>query len=83
MSGTDWIQRAERALRTGQPNLAMLYMRRGISESAEGRAWLAWTDFSADVTAAARRVGIFLDDLFASIRPPLTQADFVLLPDRP
>lgn len=59
---TDLIQRAERALRTGQPNLAMVYMRRGLEETADGRAWLAWTDFKSGVIAAARDVGIFLDD---------------------
>lgn len=59
---TDLIERAERALQTGQPNLAMVYMRRAISETASGRAWLAWTDFKSGVISAARDVGIFLDD---------------------
>jgi hypothetical protein len=27
---TEWVKRAEKALRTGQPNLAELYMRRGL-----------------------------------------------------
>lgn len=70
MSGNELIARAERALRTGQPNLAGLYMRRAISETADGRAWLAWEDFSAGVISGARRVDIFLDDLFASIPGP-------------
>lgn len=26
----EWIRRAEKALRTGQPGLALLYMRRGL-----------------------------------------------------
>lgn len=41
-----WISKAETALRTGQPNLAMLYMRRGLSESRGGRSWLASYDLS-------------------------------------
>lgn len=39
-----WLQKAEHAIRTDQPNLAMLYMRRGLSETPEGRAWLAQRD---------------------------------------
>lgn len=27
----EWIKKAEHALRTGQPGLAILYMRRGLS----------------------------------------------------
>jgi hypothetical protein len=27
----EWIRRAEKALRTGQPGLALLYMRRGLN----------------------------------------------------
>lgn len=30
---TYYIRRAEHALRTGQPNLAVLYMRRGLAET--------------------------------------------------
>jgi len=40
-----WIGKAETALRTGQPRLAELYMRRGLAESPSGRSWLAWRDF--------------------------------------
>jgi hypothetical protein len=29
---TGWVAKAEAALRTGQPNLAKLYMRRGLTE---------------------------------------------------
>lgn len=49
----DYIGRAERAIRTGQPNLAMLYMRRALSETEQGRAWLAWFDARTAVEAFA------------------------------
>jgi hypothetical protein len=42
----DYIRRAEHALRTGQPNLAMLYMRRGLTEASR-----------RDFLEALRRVG--------------------------
>lgn len=45
----DYIGRAEKAIRTGQPRLAMLYMRRALSETPEGRMWLAWFDIRAAV----------------------------------
>ena len=31
---TEWVKRAEKALRTGQPKLAELYMRRGLEARA-------------------------------------------------
>ena len=31
---TEWVAKAEKALRTGQPNLAVLYMRRGLSKGS-------------------------------------------------
>lgn len=34
---TEYVKRAEAALRTGQPRLAALYMRRGLAESPAGR----------------------------------------------
>lgn len=49
-----YVRRAEHALRTGQPNLAMLYMRRGLSETLEGQTWLIWHDFRMGVAYAAR-----------------------------
>jgi hypothetical protein len=48
----NYVSRAEHALRTGQPNLAVLYLRRGISESARGRAWLARYDLGTAMVAA-------------------------------
>jgi hypothetical protein len=51
-----WITKAEHALRTGQPKLAELYMRRGLSESPAGRSWLAWRDFTATLTKTGRAV---------------------------
>jgi hypothetical protein len=55
-----WIAKAEHALRTGQPRLAELYMRRGLSESASGRYWLAWRDFMAAMFDAGSSVVAFL-----------------------
>jgi hypothetical protein len=63
-----WIAKAEHALRTGQPRLAELYMRRGLSESASGRYWLAWRDFMAalfntgNVVIDALRAAGLMDD---------------------
>jgi hypothetical protein len=63
----DYIGRAERAIRTGQPNLAMLYMRRALSECTEGRAWLFWYDVNLDAqrvaAAIAKHVQPFQDAL--------------------
>lgn len=39
-----WIDKAVTSLRNDRPRLAALYMRRGLSESFEGRAWLVWFD---------------------------------------
>jgi hypothetical protein len=50
----DYIGRAEHAIRTGQPNLAMLYMRRDLSESPGGRIWLAWYDMKRAVDDVAK-----------------------------
>jgi hypothetical protein len=61
MTSAEIVARAEQALRTGQPGLAVLYMRRGLSESAAGRDWLAWHDFRAEVLEAAADVGLVLD----------------------
>lgn len=33
---TEYVKRAEAALRSGQPGLAVLYMRRGLALSAAG-----------------------------------------------
>lgn len=39
----EWIRRAEKALRTGQPGLALLYMRRGLAEPPAPGPWgAAW-----------------------------------------
>jgi len=46
-----WIAKAEAALRTGQPRLAMLYMRRGLSGSRAGRVWLARHDLTNTLRA--------------------------------
>lgn len=56
----EYIRRAEHALRTGQPNLATLYMRRGLSETFEGQCWLVWYDFNTGVVAAGAAVGIHI-----------------------
>jgi hypothetical protein len=61
------VARAEHALRTGQPNLAVLYMRRALSESPEGRAWLAFHDFRAGVIAAAAAVGMLFDGYWDAV----------------
>lgn len=67
-----WISKAEHAFRTGQPRLAELYMRRGLSESPAGRSWLAWVDFMEALTraretilTAARAAGLLDDTLTA------------------
>lgn len=52
----NWTKKAEQALRSGQPRLAELYMRRALSESPEGRAWLA----RRDLLAALEAVGVEL-----------------------
>jgi hypothetical protein len=52
----EYIRRAEHALRTGQPNLAVLYMRRGLAETPEGQIWLIWHDFKRSVDTAANLV---------------------------
>jgi hypothetical protein len=83
---TEYVRRAEAALRTGQPRLAELYMRRGLSESAGGRAWLARYDFGRALTAAGReltrlyrdRYGPILDAFVSAAE--LTRADVALLP---
>lgn len=66
------IQRAEHAIRTGQPNLAMTYMRRRLSDSPEGRAWLARRDFIDDTYRTAREAGIILDAVFGYSGPLVT-----------
>ncbi|QOP64951.1 hypothetical protein SEA_BRYNNIE_53 [Arthrobacter phage Brynnie] len=54
----NWTKKAEQALRTGQPRLAELYMRRALSETAEGRALLA----RRDLVAALNAIGADLND---------------------
>jgi hypothetical protein len=56
----NYVTRAEKALRTGQLQLAELYMRRGLSESAEGRRWLRRFDFGRDVARMARESGMVI-----------------------
>jgi len=58
---TEWIRRAEKALRTGQPRLAELYMRRGLSESPGGRLWLAGHDAAEALAAFVRALGLALE----------------------
>lgn len=55
----EYIRRAEHALRTGQPNLAVLYMRRGLAETPEGQIWLIWHDFKESVRKAADAFRMF------------------------
>jgi lipoprotein NlpI len=62
-----WIAKAEHALRTGQPNMAELYMRRGLSESAVGRAWLARYDFGQALTAAGRELTRIYRETFGPV----------------
>jgi hypothetical protein len=74
-----WIKRAENALRTGQPRLAELYMRRGLSESPPGRAWLARYDFGQAMTEAGRELTRIYRETFAPIVDVL--AGFKIIPD--
>ena len=64
----DYMTKAIRAINTGQPNLAMLYMRRGLSDSEEGRHWLAWFDAKRDAQlrmVANMKLVVSAFDLFA------------------
>lgn len=71
-----WMTKAETALRTGQPRLAELYMRRGLSESRAGRSWLARRDF----VEALESTGRVMRDLFAEFGfPPAITRDQVAL----
>lgn len=54
----NYVSRAEKAIRTGQPNLAMLYMRRGLSETPEGRVILRRHDFREQIRKMARDNGM-------------------------
>lgn len=77
----NWMEKAEHALRTGQPRLAELYMRRGLSETADGRAWLA----RRDALAVFEAVGVELRDWMMRCVEALglaadsTQSDFALV----
>jgi hypothetical protein len=51
------ISKAEKAIRTGQPNLAMIYMRRDLSDSPQYRAWLARFDYGQALMAARKKAG--------------------------
>lgn len=75
----EWIRRAEKALRTGQPRLAELYMRRGLAESAAGRSWLFWHDFWGAVDRLGGAIGDLVLAAFPAGRAELTQADFALI----
>jgi hypothetical protein len=75
----DYIGRAEHAIRTGQPNLAMLYMRRALSESPQGRTWLAWYDFKRAVADFPKHCQPFIAALAAfGFAVEQWQADFAL-----
>lgn len=50
----DFVARAEAALKTGQPQLAGLYMRRALSDTAAGRSWLLRLDFLLAVERTGR-----------------------------
>ncbi|UVK62595.1 hypothetical protein SEA_TAYLORSIPHT_56 [Arthrobacter phage TaylorSipht] len=77
-----WMEKAERALATGQPRLAELYMRRALSETPEGRAWLARQDFMATLEAVGALVNEWMvgcvDALAAAFPDAGLQADFAL-----
>ena len=66
-----WIAKAEAALRTGQPRMAELYMRRGLSESPGGRFWLS----GYDLWMAA---GEFRAKLRLIYGPPMDQVSYAL-----
>lgn len=51
---TEYVKRAERALRSGQLRLAELYMRRGLAGTPAGRYWLARLDFCRAVERTGR-----------------------------
>jgi hypothetical protein len=76
----DYVKRAEHALRTGQPRLAELYMRRGLSESAAGRSWLIWHDFRAGLDRFGREAVVILRAVGLAEPEPgaLTQAAYAL-----
>jgi hypothetical protein len=74
-----WVQKAEHAFRTGQPRMAELYMRRGLSESPHGRAWLARYDFGQAMTEAGRELTRIYRETFAPIVDVL--AGFTIIPD--
>jgi hypothetical protein len=70
-----WIAKAEHALRTNQPRLAELYMRRGLREDPNGRLWLFWYDFNA----ALQSVGRTISAVWQAILTPHTQDEYALI----
>ncbi|UXE05407.1 hypothetical protein SEA_RENNA12_56 [Arthrobacter phage Renna12] len=83
-----WVKKAEHALRTGQPRLAELYMRRGLQESPAGRAWLARRELEAALNEYGRRIRTIVDVIIEAfrpiadaLRPDLQQHYYALRPD--
>lgn len=70
-----WIAKAEAALRTGQPRLAELYMRRGLSESPGGRLWLGWFDLLETIRAVRRTYGSPMDQMAYALAGPSKGVD--------
>jgi hypothetical protein len=73
------VARAEHALRTNQPRLAELYMRRALTDSPEGRRWLRRQAFRAEVEALAKRCGMVIESFIPG--HDLSQADYALAAD--
>jgi hypothetical protein len=71
------VARAEHALRTNQPHLAELYMRRALNDSPEGRRWLRRQAFRAEIEALAKRCGMVIE-AFIPGRDITTRADYAL-----
>lgn len=62
-SMSPWMDKAIHALRTGQPRLAELYMRRGLRDNPQGARWLRRLDYADATRTLAEGLGQFVDGL--------------------
>jgi hypothetical protein len=74
-----WIAKAEHALRTNQPNLAVLYMRRGLRENPDGRLWLFWHDFNKALREVGRTISTVWEAAADAFLGPQTQDEYALI----
>lgn len=64
----DDIIKAEKALRTGQPRLARLYMKGALEETPGGRSWLAWRELVQTARSVYDVATGFVESLGAAAR---------------